>query len=276
MKTYTVSELAELAGISVRALHHYDEIGLLKPSRVGDNRYRYYGEEELLRLQQILIHRELGLSLGEIGAVLDDPAFDRLETLVKQRDRLEIEARRYRRMLKTIDRTIAKLKGEKAMKDRDLYSGVISPQKQAEYEVWLVERYGECVRAEIEASKVEAQSTASPDMAGVMQDLKPIEGALVEAMRGGMPRQHARSLPLSFGIATGLPGHGTSLAHQTPMRSWLTSMRRMPTSLPATKRLQKASVPGCRRRCEPGRTVNNNTGIWGLPGFSRSPAWRWT
>ncbi len=193
MKTYTVSELAELAGISVRALHLYDEIGLLKPSRVGDNRYRYYGEEELLRLQQILIHRELGLSLGEIGAVLDDPAFDRLETLVKQRDRLEIEARRYRRMLKTIDRTIAKLKGEKAMKDRDLYSGVVSPQKQAEYEVWLVERYGECVRAEIEASKVEAQSMASPDMAGVMQDLKPIEDALVEAMRGGMPPQ-ARAL----------------------------------------------------------------------------------
>ncbi|CAM5344600.1 hypothetical protein MAUB1S_05963 [Mycolicibacterium aubagnense] len=193
MKTYTVSELAELAGISVRALHHYDEIGLLKPSRVGDNRYRYYGEEELLRLQQILIHRELGLSLGEIGAVLDDPAFDRLETLVKQRDRLEIEARRYRRMLKTIDRTIAKLKGEKAMKDRDLYSGVVSPQKQAEYEIWLVERYGECVRAEIEAGKVRTQSISSSDMAGVMQDLKPIEDALVEAMRGGMPPQ-ARAL----------------------------------------------------------------------------------
>ena len=57
MKTYTVAELARLSGVSVRALHHYDEIGLLKPAFTGENRYRYYGPEELLRLQQILIHR---------------------------------------------------------------------------------------------------------------------------------------------------------------------------------------------------------------------------
>ena len=70
MKTYTVNQLAQLAGISVRALHHYDEIGLLKPAFTGENRYRYYGEEELLRLQQILIHRELDIPLAEIGAIL--------------------------------------------------------------------------------------------------------------------------------------------------------------------------------------------------------------
>ncbi len=57
MKEWTVSELARLAGISVRALHHYDEIGLLVPVRVGENRYRYYGEEELLRPQHILLYR---------------------------------------------------------------------------------------------------------------------------------------------------------------------------------------------------------------------------
>lgn len=193
MNTYTVSELAELAGISVRTLHHYDEIGLLRPARVGDNRYRYYGEEELLRLQQILIQRELGLSLGEIGAVLDDPGFDRLQSLVKQRERLEAEAKRYRRMLKTIDRTIAKLKGEKAMKDHDLYSGVVSPQKQAEYEAWLIERHGENVRAEIDANKIKTQSMPSDELVGLMQELKQIEDALAEAMREGAPPQ-ARSL----------------------------------------------------------------------------------
>src|SRR6218665_335971 len=106
MKTYTVNQLAHLAGISVRALHHYDEIGLLKPAFTGDNRYRYYGEEELLRLQQILIHRELYIPLAEIGAILAAPAIDRLETLRKQRERIEEQARRYARMVKTIDRTI--------------------------------------------------------------------------------------------------------------------------------------------------------------------------
>ena len=56
MKMLTVKQVAKLSGVSVRALHHYDEIGLLKPASTGRNRYRYYGEEELLRLQQILLH----------------------------------------------------------------------------------------------------------------------------------------------------------------------------------------------------------------------------
>ena len=74
MKTYTVAELARLAGISVRTLHHYDEIGLLKPAFTGQNRYRYYGRDELLRLQQILVYRELDIPLGDIAALLDrDP-----------------------------------------------------------------------------------------------------------------------------------------------------------------------------------------------------------
>jgi DNA-binding transcriptional MerR regulator len=81
MKTYTVNELASLAGVSVRTLHHYDAIGLLKPAFTGGNRYRFYGEAELLRLQQILIHRELGLTLSEIGPLLDAPDYDRLVAL---------------------------------------------------------------------------------------------------------------------------------------------------------------------------------------------------
>lgn len=57
MGTYTVKQLARLSGVSVRTLHHYDEVGLLKPAFTGENRYRYYGREELLRLQDILFHR---------------------------------------------------------------------------------------------------------------------------------------------------------------------------------------------------------------------------
>src|SRR5678816_1664369 len=65
MGNYTVKQLARLSGVSVRTLHHYDEIGLLKPAFLGENRYRYYGREELLRLQDILFHRELGVPLQE-------------------------------------------------------------------------------------------------------------------------------------------------------------------------------------------------------------------
>ena len=145
MRHYTVSQLAELSGISVRTLHHYDEIGLLAPAFVGENGYRYYGEEELLRLQQILLHREFGFPLREIGAILDDPAFDRIAALEAHRVRLELEAERYRRLVRTIDRTIAELKGPVTrgvtMKHADLYEG-FAPGKQAEYERWLIERYG--------------------------------------------------------------------------------------------------------------------------------------
>ena len=70
MGTYTVKQLARLSGVSVRTLHHYDEIGLLRPAFVGENRYRYYGREELLRLQDILFHRELGVPLQEIAKLL--------------------------------------------------------------------------------------------------------------------------------------------------------------------------------------------------------------
>ena len=141
MKQLTVNEVAKLSGVSVRALHHYDEIGLLKPAFLGENGYRYYAGEELLRLQQILIHRELGIPLGEIAAILDAPGFDRLKALEAQRERLAAEARRYAQLVRTIDRTIASLNGASAMRNADLYKG-ISPQKQAEYEAWLIERYG--------------------------------------------------------------------------------------------------------------------------------------
>src|SRR5690348_5091658 len=138
MKLLTVKQVAKLSGVSVRALHHYDEIGLLKPASIGRNRYRYYGEEELLRLQQILLHRELDIPLGEIGTILDDPDFNQLAALRQQRDKLAMEAKRYARLVRTIDRTIARLTGDETMRNAELYKG-ISPEKQAEYEAWLIE-----------------------------------------------------------------------------------------------------------------------------------------
>ena len=73
---YTVKQLSELAGVSIRTLHYYDEIGLLHPSKVGTNGYRYYDDAALLRLQQILFYREIGLELMQIKDVLDLMAQD--------------------------------------------------------------------------------------------------------------------------------------------------------------------------------------------------------
>ncbi|MEO6634278.1 MAG: MerR family transcriptional regulator [Devosia sp.] len=185
MKLLTVKQMARISGVSVRALHHYDEIGLLKPASIGRNLYRYYGQDELLRLQQILIHRELDIPLTEIAAILDDPKFDRLQTLRQQRQKLEAEAQRYAELVRTIDRTIASLNGDHAMKNADLYKG-ISPEKQAEYEKWLVERYGGDMPERIAVSKKKYESLTDAEKARLNDELLQVESAWADAMRNGV------------------------------------------------------------------------------------------
>jgi DNA-binding transcriptional MerR regulator len=98
---HTVKQLADLAGVSPRKLHYYDEIGLLKPSSVGENGYRYYDEEAALRMQQIRYHRELDVSLGEIRTILDAPGFDVRLALRSHRRALQARAERLNGLLQT-------------------------------------------------------------------------------------------------------------------------------------------------------------------------------
>lgn len=189
-KAYTVKQVARMSGVSVRALHHYDQIGLLRPAFLGENRYRYYGEEELLRLQQILLHRELGIPLSEIAAILDAPGFDRLSALRDQRERLAAEARRYAQLVRTIDRTIASLNGDRTMKKADLYKG-ISPEKQSEYEAWLVAERGGDMAERIRDSRRRYDALSEAEKQALLDDLKRVEEQLAEAMRTGVLAQAA-------------------------------------------------------------------------------------
>src|SRR5947209_6282553 len=84
--TYSVGELAKLTGVTVRALHHYDEIGLVRPSQRSAAGYRLYDRDDVLRLQHVLLLREVGLPLDDIAAVLDDPSFDRARALRDHRE----------------------------------------------------------------------------------------------------------------------------------------------------------------------------------------------
>ncbi len=196
MSGYTVKQVAKLSGVSVRTLHHYDEVGLLKPACVGANGYRYYGREELLRLQQILFHRELGLPLEAIRRVLDAPDFDRVEALRAHREKLAADARRYRRLVRTIDQTLAALQGERQMDETDLYQG-FAPEKQAEYEACLVDRYGGDMRARIDASKARMKSWGEGEIADFKADGEAIERAFAQALADGLPADCAAVLALS-------------------------------------------------------------------------------
>ncbi|WP_441248616.1 MerR family transcriptional regulator [Kitasatospora sp. McL0602] len=109
---WSIAEVARMSGVTSRTLRHYDEVGLLPPASVGSNGYRYYGEGELLRLQQILVMRELGLGLVEIGAVLAEQV-DQVEALRAHHRQLVAERDRLETLARTVSRTIAALQDRK-------------------------------------------------------------------------------------------------------------------------------------------------------------------
>ena len=185
MKELTVKQLAAISGVTVRALHHYDEIGLLAPAHVGANGYRYYGRAELLRLQRILFHRELGVPLGEIAALLDLESEDQVSVLMRHREKLEAERDRFRVLIETIDLTVAAMKGEAHMSNADLYKG-FSAERQAGYEAWLIERYGDPMKADIVRSNRARAKSSPAEQAAMMDELKDIEAALAEGSKRGV------------------------------------------------------------------------------------------
>jgi MerR family transcriptional regulator, thiopeptide resistance regulator len=189
MRDLSVKQLAAISGVTVRTLHHYDEVGLLKPASVGANGYRYYGRKELLRLQRVLFHRELGVPLSDIAELLDLEGEDQISILQQHRKKLEAERERYRILIETVDRTIAHLKGEASVANADLYKG-FSPEKQAGYEAWLIERYGEPMRAGIErAKKAHARLSPAEQKAFLEtrgKELSDVEEALAGALRNGV------------------------------------------------------------------------------------------
>ena len=185
MKDLTVKQLAAISAVTVRTLHHYDEIGLLKPASIGSNGYRYYGRRELLRLQRILFHRELGVPLSSIGEMLDLEEADQVGMLLQHRARLIEERERYRILIETIDRTISDLKGETTMANADLYKG-FSQEKQAGYEAWLIERYGEPMRVDIEHSRKCYAQMSPTEREFLGKELQEVEQALAEGLRTGV------------------------------------------------------------------------------------------
>lgn len=141
MMSYSVQQLAKLAGVTVRTLHHYDQIGLLKPMLIERNGYRKYGQAELLKLQQILFFREMDFPLEEIAKIIGAPGFDIQSALTDQRQMLEIKKKRLNGLIKTIDRTIKSLNQEITMNDQDLY-GAFSKDEMEAYAAEAKERWG--------------------------------------------------------------------------------------------------------------------------------------
>jgi MerR family transcriptional regulator, thiopeptide resistance regulator len=187
---YTIKELSKLAGVSVRTLHYYDQIGLLKPSSLGANGYRHYEEETLLKLQQILFYRELGLSLDEIKVVVGHPDFDVLAALRSHREALLGRVERLNRLIQTVDNTIDHLRGNETMNAKGLFEG-FSEDEQEKYALEAEQMYDpETVR--ISNRKWKAYPPAEKER--ILAEGKAIYVDLIAAMPKGAASADAQAL----------------------------------------------------------------------------------
>jgi DNA-binding transcriptional MerR regulator len=212
---YTVKQLSTLAGVTPRTLHYYDQIGLLKPARIAENGYRYYGDESLLRLQQILFYRELDISLDDIKRIMGRHDFDVLGALYSHRDALKKQVARLNRLLQTVDNTINHLKGNQTMSEKNLFAG-FSEEEQEKYALEAEELYGaEVVQASMKKWKaytadekkriMEVGGQNYADMVAVMPKGagSPEAQAIVESWREHMNYFWTPDLDQLLALATG-------------------------------------------------------------------------
>ncbi len=143
---YTIRELADLSGVTTRTLRWYDQIGLLKPGRVAENGYRYYGTAQVDRLQDILYYRALGVELARIQECLDDPSFDRLSALRSHLSALEQERKRLEALIRSVQKTILTQERKGVMNDQEKFEALkerILTAHETAYGQEAREKYGD-------------------------------------------------------------------------------------------------------------------------------------
>lgn len=183
----TVGRVAELVGVSVRTLHHWDAIGLVRPGGRSWAGYRLYDAADVARIHRVLVYRELGLALAEIGRILDDPSVDPREHLRRQKDQLAERIRRLERTARAVDEMIERTD----MTARN--STPLSPEEQARifgtdwdpaYQEEARERWGST-----DAWKQSAARSAGRDAAQWQEfkdELDEVEAALADALDRGV------------------------------------------------------------------------------------------
>jgi DNA-binding transcriptional MerR regulator len=178
----TVGEVAKLANVSVRALHHYDDTGLLTPSQRSDAGYRLYTDEDLDRLRQILYFRELGLGLDAIEDLLSSPGAEHREVLAVQRELLAEKVARTQAMIEAIDRELAGTERGVRMTKEEMFE-VLGEDDPSQWEDEARERWGESDA--YKESQRRASRYTKKDWAKIKAEGDAINAALVAAFEAG-------------------------------------------------------------------------------------------
>ena len=236
----TVGQVAGLVGVSVRTLHHWDEIGLVVPSARSWAGYRLYGPDDVARIHRVLVYRETGMPLAEVARVLDDPDVDATAHLARQRDLLQARIAHLTRMLRAVD----------TMMERNSMGENLTPQQQAEilgaewdpaWQEEAEERWGDSDEWAQAAARKAAMTRQ--DWARVAEETEALETDLANAMREGVvPGSERANAPASTGGSTRpTPSRSSSPAVMLPIRA----------SLPTTTSASRVWPPGSRRSSTP-------------------------
>lgn len=220
-REWSVQEVARLTGTTSRTLRHYDAVGLLRPSRVGHNGYRWYDQDALVRLQRILVLRGLGMGLPEIGAVLTAQT-EALPALRRHLDQLRTEQRRLARQAASVARTITALEEGATIVAEEMFDGFDHTQ----YEQEVTERWGADAYASSDrwwrGMSDDERAAWKRTTAQLGQDwaaAAPSGIAPDSAAAQALARRHADWLA----SVPGTPGHGTG----APAREYLLGLAEM-------------------------------------------------
>jgi DNA-binding transcriptional MerR regulator len=181
--TWTVGEVAKLAKVSVRTLHHYDAIGLLEPTERSGGGYRLYGMGDLEHLQQVLFFRELGFALDDIRRIMLEPDFDRRRALTAQRLLLAEKTRRTEAMLEAIDAALDAMQKGTQM-DKDEMFEVFGDFDPSQYEDEARERWGDT--GAYKESMRRTSGYTKQDWKRIKVEQDAITAAFVGAMDAGL------------------------------------------------------------------------------------------
>lgn len=207
---YSIRELAALSGVTTRTLRWYDQIGLLKPCRIAESGYRYYGPAEVDRLQEILYFRAIGVGLDQIKECLDDPSYDRRTMLKTHLTALEAEQRRVKELICSVRETLEAEERNEAMSDEkkfEAFKQKLVEENEAKYGKEVREKYGEqeadsANRAMLDMSREQYQNQTELDEA--------IRSRLESAVKAGLAPagDEGREIALlhkQWLIGTGMP-----------------------------------------------------------------------
>ena len=190
----TVSQVAKIAHVTVRALHHYDQRGLLVPSERSAAGYRLYSDRDLERLQQILLLRQLDFSLEAIGPLIDATAYDRKQALEAQRELLLAQRGRTNAIIRGVDAALSVLNGDSPMDKKKMFEG-FEEMDASKYDVEAKEKWGETDAYKVSMRRTKAYS--KDDWARIKAEEEAIQAGLAELLTSGVSAESDEAVDLA-------------------------------------------------------------------------------